>query len=64
MSAPPWDTSTLNVAALTASHVALCQAEQDFRKAGRTMAADALAYADVVILVAREHLTRSGTARR
>jgi hypothetical protein len=54
-----YDPTTLNYAALSAAHVALCQVEQELRAANRTEAADAVAYADVVLLSARHALRRA-----
>ena len=53
----PWDSTTLNVAALTAAHVAVTQAEAEHRAAGRVVSADALAYADLIVLMARDALS-------
>ena len=53
----PWDPTTLNVAALTAAHVAVTQAEAEHRAAGRVVSADALAYADLIVLMARDALS-------
>jgi hypothetical protein len=49
--APRLDTASL-------SRVTLCMVESELRKAGRTEAADGLAYADLVVLAAREALSR------
>jgi hypothetical protein len=46
-----------DVASLTRAHVSLCHAETEARQAGRTEHANNLAYADAVILVARNALT-------
>ena len=54
--------TSLNEAALTAAHVALCQVEEEMRLAGRTVSADAIAYADLVVLAARESLHRAERA--
>jgi hypothetical protein len=53
MSALLFDPSSLNESALTSAHVALVQVEKELREAKRTVAADALAYADLVVLAAR-----------
>jgi len=51
------DPTTLNVTALTTSHVALCHVENELRQAGRTEAADAIAYADMLVLMVRHHVS-------
>jgi hypothetical protein len=48
---------TLDVASLTRAHVALCAVEQELKSAGRHQAADAIAYADLVVLALRHVLT-------
>lgn len=59
----PWDPTTLNVAALTAAHVAVTQAEAEHRAAGRVVSADALAYADLVVLMALDALSAQDATR-
>ena len=51
-----WDVTTMNEEGLTAAHVALCQVETELRNANRRVAANALAYADGVILQVRHFL--------
>lgn len=46
-------------ASLTRAHVVLCRLERELRDAGRGEEADAIAYTDLVILVARNSLTRN-----
>jgi len=41
----------LDNASLTKAHVAVCTVEEEMRAAGRTEAADGLAYADLIILM-------------
>jgi hypothetical protein len=48
----------LDTASLSRAHATLCMVESELRKAGRTEAADGLAYADLVVLAAREALSR------
>jgi hypothetical protein len=51
-----FDPTSLNAAALTAAHVAVTDAETRARQEGRVFAADALAYADLVVLMALDAL--------
>lgn len=51
-----WDVESLNEQGLTAAHAALCQVEEELRKANRRVAANALAYADMVVLHVRYFL--------
>lgn len=46
----------LDNASLTRAHVALATVESELRSAGRTEAADALSYADLIVLAARNAL--------